>query len=239
MTSPCLRPALAAGEPSRTDVTSAPSVWESRKLLARSAVSGWMPTPNQPRVTWPAEASWLTTGLARLTGIANPMPTEPPLRLTIAVLMPTAWPRALISGPPLLPGLMEASVWMKSSYVPGGGDDDPGAEPALHARRHAAEELLEERIERLGRRLRRALHADVDDGRLERLRQRHPVGRGDRGRRDRDRLVAPERRRGRAAVSEGRAERDQDEDEAGGQRQPATESGIERHGIRRLFTRPV
>src|SRR5207247_1894841 len=118
ITSPCLRPALAAGEPALTDVTSAPSVWESRKLLARSAVSGWMPTPNQPRVTWPAEASWLTTGLARLTGIANPMPTEPPLRLTIAVLMPTTWPRALISGPPLLPGLMEASVWMKSSYGP-------------------------------------------------------------------------------------------------------------------------
>src|SRR5439155_360828 len=91
---------------------------EGRKLLARSAVSGWMPTPSQPRVTWPAEASWLTTGLARLTGIANPMPTEPPLRLTIAVLMPTTWPRALISGPPLLPGLMEASVWMKSSYGP-------------------------------------------------------------------------------------------------------------------------
>src|SRR5439155_23831838 len=64
-------------------------------------------------------------------------------------------------------------------------------------------------------------------------------GRGDRGRRDRDRLVAPERRRGRAAVSEGRAQRDQDEDEAGGQRQPATESGIERHGIRLLFSRPV
>src|SRR5882762_9213102 len=98
---------LAAGEPSVTDVTGAPSVRVSRKLLARSAVRGWMPTPSQPRVTWPAEASWVTTGLARLTGIAKPMPTDPPLRLTIAVLMPITCPRALISGPPLLPGLIE------------------------------------------------------------------------------------------------------------------------------------
>src|SRR6266404_3473333 len=88
ITSPSLRPAFAAGEPSLTDVTSAPSVRVSRKLLARSAVRGWMPTPSQPRVTWPADASWVTTGLARLTGIAKPMPTDPPLRLTIAVLMP-------------------------------------------------------------------------------------------------------------------------------------------------------
>jgi hypothetical protein len=43
------------------------------------------------------------------------MPTEPPLRLKMAVLMPTTSPRALISGPPLFPGLMDASVWMKLS----------------------------------------------------------------------------------------------------------------------------
>ena len=30
--------------------------------------------------------------------------------------MPTSSPRALISAPPELPGLMAASVWMKSSY---------------------------------------------------------------------------------------------------------------------------
>src|SRR5205823_4476730 len=101
--------------------------------------------------------------------------------------------------------------------------------------RRPPEELLEERIGRLGRRLRRALHAHIDDGRLERLRQPLPVGGGDRGRRNGDRLVAPEGNRGRAAVTEGRGQRDQDEDEAGSQRQPATESGIERHSIRLLF----
>ena len=32
--------------------------------------------------------------------------------------MPMTSPRALISGPPLLPGLIDASVWMKLSYGP-------------------------------------------------------------------------------------------------------------------------
>ena len=53
-----------------------------------------------------------------LIGTAKPIPTEPPLRLKMAVFMPTASPLALISGPPLFPGLIEASVWMKSSYGP-------------------------------------------------------------------------------------------------------------------------
>ena len=48
-------------------------------------------------------------------GTAKPMPTEPPLPLTMAVFTPMASPRALMSGPPLLPGLIDASVWMKSS----------------------------------------------------------------------------------------------------------------------------
>src|SRR5881398_1491988 len=51
-------------------------------------------------------------------GIAKPMPTEPPDCEKIAALIPTAWPWALMSGPPLLPGLIDASVWMKSSYGP-------------------------------------------------------------------------------------------------------------------------
>jgi hypothetical protein len=50
---------------------------------------------------------------ARLTGMAKPMPCEPPDLLKMAVLMPISSPRALISAPPELPGLMAASVWMK------------------------------------------------------------------------------------------------------------------------------
>src|SRR2546428_9171908 len=41
---------------------------------------------------------------------------EPPLWLKMAVLMPMSSPRALTSAPPELPGLIAASVWMKSSY---------------------------------------------------------------------------------------------------------------------------
>src|SRR5213592_4290121 len=48
-------------------------------------------------------------------GMAKPMP-EPPA--TIAVLMPMTSPCMLTSGPPELPGLMAASVWMKSSNGP-------------------------------------------------------------------------------------------------------------------------
>jgi hypothetical protein len=46
------------------------------------------------------------------------MPTEPPVCEKIAVLMPTRAPRASTSAPPELPGLTDASVWMKSSYGP-------------------------------------------------------------------------------------------------------------------------
>ena len=41
------------------------------------------------------------------------MPRLPPLRLKMAVLMPTSAPLASTSAPPELPGLMAASVWMK------------------------------------------------------------------------------------------------------------------------------
>ena len=46
------------------------------------------------------------------------MPIEPPEGEMIAVLMPTTSPAMLNSGPPELPRLMAASVWMKSSYGP-------------------------------------------------------------------------------------------------------------------------
>ena len=40
-----------------------------------------------------------------------------PLRAT-AVLIPITWPAALTSGPPELPELIAASVWMRSRSVP-------------------------------------------------------------------------------------------------------------------------
>ena len=49
-------------------------------------------------------------GLAMLIGIENPMPV---LSRAIAVLMPTTLPAASSSGPPELPGLIAASVWIR------------------------------------------------------------------------------------------------------------------------------
>ena len=66
-------------------------------------------------MTVPLARSWGSTCLARFTGIAKPIPTDPPLSEKMAVLMPTRLPRASTSGPPEFPGFTEASVWMKSS----------------------------------------------------------------------------------------------------------------------------
>ena len=49
-------------------------------------------------------------GLAMSIGIAKPMPVE---SRAIAVLMPITAPAASSSGPPLLPGLIAASVWIR------------------------------------------------------------------------------------------------------------------------------
>ena len=70
----------------------------------------------------PVARSWETTLLTVLDGIAKPMPTLPawppavvePVD-SICELTPITWPAALNSGPPELPGLIAASVWMTSS----------------------------------------------------------------------------------------------------------------------------
>ena len=49
-------------------------------------------------------------GRAMSIGIAKPMPFE---SAAIAVLMPTTSPSASSSGPPELPGLIAASVWIR------------------------------------------------------------------------------------------------------------------------------
>jgi len=51
-------------------------------------------------------------GMAVFDGEAKPMPMEPPDGDRIAVLMPITSPSMLNSGPPELPLLMAASVWM-------------------------------------------------------------------------------------------------------------------------------
>ena len=54
----------------------------------------------------------------RLEGIANPSPSEPCPWDMMSEFIPTTSPLRLRRGPPLLPGLMAESVWMKSSRPP-------------------------------------------------------------------------------------------------------------------------
>ena len=58
---------------------------------------------------WPATACSMI-GRAMLIGIAKPMPLA---FAAIAVLIPMTLPPASRSGPPLLPGLIAASVWIR------------------------------------------------------------------------------------------------------------------------------
>jgi hypothetical protein len=58
---------------------------------------------------WPATA-WAMTGRAMSIEMAKPIPL---LFEAMAVLMPMTLPPASSSGPPELPGLIAASVWMR------------------------------------------------------------------------------------------------------------------------------
>ena len=49
--------------------------------------------------------------LTELTGIAKPRLSDVEVTI-LALVMPITAPKELMSGPPLLPGLMAASVWM-------------------------------------------------------------------------------------------------------------------------------
>ena len=79
----------------------------------RSAIAlSIMEMPKYGRATRPRSCSSFKMGLAVLIGIAKPMPSTPP-RAILALLIPTTSPSAFTSAPPLLPGLMAASVWIR------------------------------------------------------------------------------------------------------------------------------
>mmetsp|Transcript_15158 Transcript_15158/g.41734 ORF Transcript_15158/g.41734 Transcript_15158/m.41734 type:complete len:231 (-) Transcript_15158:139-831(-) len=84
-----------------------PFNWSSSDMT-----SGANMMPRMDRRTKPF-ARMLSTFLATVSmGIARPTPANVPLPVRIAVLMPMTFPSLFINGPPLFPGLMEASVWM-------------------------------------------------------------------------------------------------------------------------------
>ena len=117
MMSPSWSPAAAAGLPSTTAdpvppwlLTRAPSATgvASSFWILRSRVRNRMPIHGRAS-SWPFTACSMM-GRAMSTGMAKPMP-EP--SVATAVLMPTTAPLASTSGPPELPGLIAASVWMR------------------------------------------------------------------------------------------------------------------------------
>ena len=81
--------------------------------MACSAVSSFILIPRYPRTTSPRSRMLRVTLRAMLAGIAKPIPMNPPVRVLMAVLMPMTSPWRLTRGPPLLPGLIAASVWMR------------------------------------------------------------------------------------------------------------------------------
>src|SRR3954454_15008530 len=101
--SPGRRPALAAGPPATASLTIAPD-WSLAVPLV---------TPRNAR--WILRPLWIcgTTCLIVDTGTAKPTPAlESPLSVLIWELTPITWPRPSSSGPPELPGLIAASVWI-------------------------------------------------------------------------------------------------------------------------------
>ena len=80
-----------------------------------------MPTPVMPKNACsilPDFFSLLAILSAVSIGTANPIPIDPPPpAVAIWELIPITLPSASISGPPELPGLIAASVWMTSLIV--------------------------------------------------------------------------------------------------------------------------
>ena len=110
--SPTFKPANAAGPPFNTSATITPG-W--RGCNTSSCFGGTKLIPNQPRITRPSFKIEFITCWQTFAGIAKPIPKEPPDCEKIAVFTPIKFPATSISAPPEFPGLIAASVWIKSS----------------------------------------------------------------------------------------------------------------------------
>ena len=92
--------------------------------------------PIQGRVSASPATACCMIGLAMSIGMAKPMPDE---SVATAVLMPTTAPAASTSGPPELPGLIAASVWMQVRDPLAAVDRDVAALAGQDAARHENE----------------------------------------------------------------------------------------------------
>ena len=98
--------------------------WIWRALVALEARLTWASaatpteTPSRAWVGVSPFAIWSTIGMTSSIGIAKPtpmLPLSPPAlwpAVAIEALMPTTLPFRSTSAPPLLPGLIAASVWI-------------------------------------------------------------------------------------------------------------------------------
>ncbi len=107
MTSPFWRLALAAG----------PSGGSSSRISAagQARCPGLgICTPRYPyRTTSPRFSRSTMPRVRWLMGMAKPVPSVTPERDSMAMTSPIISPSMLNSGPPLLPGLMAAEVWIR------------------------------------------------------------------------------------------------------------------------------
>jgi hypothetical protein len=111
--SPASTPAWAAGPPGSTSLTRiarAPAPVASARRRGSGTVSAAMPIWARRTRPWAMNSD--TANTAVLDATAKQMPWA---RLIMAVLMPTTSPALETSGPPELPGLSAASVWITSS----------------------------------------------------------------------------------------------------------------------------
>ena len=114
--SPSLIPPLSEGLPGATLATKAPLALPNFSISAISFETFWILTPNQPLLVSPNSINWSITCFALFDGIAKPIPIDP-CWPSIAVFIPITSPFILNKGPPEFPVLIDASVWMKSSYL--------------------------------------------------------------------------------------------------------------------------
>ena len=103
---------MAAGPRGSTSTTATPRSSGAPRACAIAGVTVRPVTPSQECRAVPVAMIESATGRIVSMGMANPMPSLPPLWEAIWELMPTTRPRASSSGPPEFPWLIAASVWM-------------------------------------------------------------------------------------------------------------------------------
>ena len=86
-------------------------------MIATPSSTGAILTPRYACRTSPVEMSCRAIERTVFEGMANPTPSEPPDSLSIWAFTPITRPRLSRSGPPELPWLIAASVWIVSVMV--------------------------------------------------------------------------------------------------------------------------